>query len=311
MSPTDRRTEHAAALRKHAEKLAAHSTQSPDDLTSLSLEEIRLMLHELQVHQIELEMQNEELRRTRNEVEAAKARYFDLYDLAPVGYCTTRHPGADQGSQPHRRHAAGHCPGCNGQAARSPRFIFADDQDIYYLFRQQLLRTKNRQGCDLRMVHADGTTFWVRLEATLVSGEDDTPECRLVISEISQRKQAEEALHASEYRLRFLVQNSSDSLVIINADGTQRYVSPAAERITGFPIAELEGKAIDTLIHPDDIKDVMAAWNQAIAQPDTTVTVQYRHIHKTREWVYLGGHCPELPQRTCHQRSHRQRPGYH
>jgi hypothetical protein len=49
------------------------------------------------------------------------------------------------------------------------------------------------------------------------------------------------AQRESEERLGLLVKNSSDSLVIINADGRQRYVSPAAERIIGFPITELQG----------------------------------------------------------------------
>ncbi len=90
----------------------------------------------------------------------------------------------------------------------------------------------------------------------------------------------------SEARLNFLVKNSSDSLVILNSDGSQRFVSPAAERITGYPIGELEGRTIDTIIHPDDLEEVMAAWNEAVAHPEKTVTVQYRHIHKTRGWVF-------------------------
>ena len=98
--------------------------------------------------------------------------------------------------------------------------------------------------------------------------------------------QSTKALRESEERLHFLVKNSSDSLVILNADGSQRYVSPGAERITGFPIEKLEGKTLDALIHPDDMQAIEAAWNEAVEHPEKTVTVQYRHIHKTREWVF-------------------------
>lgn len=51
------------------------------------------MIHELRVYQIELEMQNEELRRMQGELGASQARYFDLYDLAPVGYVTVNEKG--------------------------------------------------------------------------------------------------------------------------------------------------------------------------------------------------------------------------
>ncbi len=127
---------------------------------------------------------------------------------------------------------------------------------------------------------------WIRLEADPTTTPTGDIVWNGVLSDITERRIIQEKLKESEARLNFLVKNSLDSLVLINADGRQRYVSPAAERITGYPVSQLEGKIIDTLIHPDDLKDVIAAWNEAVENPEKTVTVQYRHIHKTQGWVY-------------------------
>ena len=96
------------------------------------------MLHELRVHQIELEMQNEELRRAQAELDAARARYFDLYDLAPVGYCTL----SEQGLILEANLTAATLLGvARGALVKQPftRFILKEDQDIYYLHRKTAL----------------------------------------------------------------------------------------------------------------------------------------------------------------------------
>jgi PAS domain-containing protein len=63
-----------------ADAAAAAASPVPEDVAAA--------VHELRVHQIELEMQNEELRRAQLELEASREKYFELFDLAPVGYLT-------------------------------------------------------------------------------------------------------------------------------------------------------------------------------------------------------------------------------
>jgi PAS domain S-box-containing protein len=120
---------------------------------ALSPEEIRRMLHELRVHQIELEMQNEELRRAQAELDASRERYFDLYDLAPVGYCTLSEKGLILETN---LTAATLLNVTRSEMVNKPitRFILKEDQDIYYRHRKHVFETAEPQTVELRMVKA-------------------------------------------------------------------------------------------------------------------------------------------------------------
>ena len=67
--------------------------KNPKAIKRLPVMDAQNLLEELQIHQIELEMQNEELRHTQLELEAARDRFSDLYDFAPVGYFTISEQG--------------------------------------------------------------------------------------------------------------------------------------------------------------------------------------------------------------------------
>ena len=84
----------ADSLRLRAEKLALGAAAPlPDNPDTPSPAEMQRVFHELRVHLIELEMQNEELHRIQTELEISQAHYFDLYDLAPIGYFTLSENG--------------------------------------------------------------------------------------------------------------------------------------------------------------------------------------------------------------------------
>ena len=180
------------------------AVRMPENLETLSPEEARQSVHELRVHQIEMEMQNEELRRAQMELGASQARYFDLYDLAPVGYVTI----SEQGLILEANLTAAILLG----VARADlvkwslsRFILKEDQDIYYLHHKQLFETGMQQVCEMRVVKKDGSQFWARFEAAAAQdGENGNTLCRAVLSDITERKRVEEALRDSEKRYREL-----------------------------------------------------------------------------------------------------------
>jgi len=75
------------------------------------------------------------------------------------------------------------------------RFIFKEDEDIYYLHRRQLHEGKRSATCELRMVKRDGTPFWVQLTSTPPDeghGVGSEPLCRLVLSDITDRRRVQE-----------------------------------------------------------------------------------------------------------------------
>ena len=85
-----------------------------------------------------------------------------------------------------------------------------------------------------------------------------------------QRRRAEDRLRVREHHLRQLVENTSDIITILRADGTIDYESPSAERVTGHAPETLLGKNVFDFIHPEDHTAASAALAKLLATPGMT-----------------------------------------
>ena len=247
----DSATDLTQSLRERAESAQGHlADSSPEQFSALSPAEAQQVLHELRVHQIELKMQNDELRRKQAELDTSNARYFDFYDLAPVGYCTLSEMGVIL--QANLRTAAmlgATREDLNRQALSN--FILANDHDIFYLFRQAVMVNLEPQSCELRLKRIDRTSTWVRLQGLTVADGAGGRHLRVVIQDISEHKQAEAALISSEERYRTLVEWSPEP-VVVHRDGQFLFVNSAAIKVHAARSAsDLVGKPIFNTIHPD------------------------------------------------------------
>ncbi|MCG2740699.1 MAG: PAS domain S-box protein [Syntrophaceae bacterium] len=200
------------ALRRRAEDIFREKAAGmAENVEALSPDEVRQTLHELRVHQIELEMQNEELRRAQAEVEDARARYFDLYDLAPIGHFTL----SEAGLILEVNLTAANMLGVARSALvrrRLTSFILPEDRDIYYRYRKLLFETGAPQMCEMRMVKKDAAPFWARIDATAAQDADGAPMCRVVMSDITARKQAEAELQQAHDELEHRVTERTEAL---------------------------------------------------------------------------------------------------
>lgn len=230
------------SLRERAEEeLNRQQMNHPaDDTAPLSVEDIRKTLHELQVHQIELQVQNEELRRNQAELEAARNRYFNFYDQAPVGYCTVNAQGLIVQANLTTVGLLGVERGALRMRPFS-HFIAGEFRARYYLHRKRLTESHEPQSCELQMVKQDGTLFWTSLEAIATENADNVPVCRMVITDITERKQAEEALRNLSTYNRSLIEANLDPLVTIDHASKITDANAAMEMVTGYLRRELIG----------------------------------------------------------------------
>ena len=253
-------------LRQRAEEKLSRT--SAENLASLSPNQTRQLFHELQVHQIELEMQNEELHRVQEALEITRARYFDLYDLAPVGYLTL----TEQNIILEANLLAATLLGVPRDIlVKQPlsRFVAKEDQDIFYQCHRRLFVTGEPQACELRMIHrtAGHFAFWARVQvATGHDSEAGEKTYRVVLSDISEHKRTEKKLVESEEQFRAVAQSAVDAIISINQQSVITYWNHAAETLFGYRVDEILGQSLTTIMprqfhlaHQSGVQSIVAA----------------------------------------------------
>ncbi len=197
MKPTTASPAAAAELRAQAEAaFQAKAATSP----TLTPEGAQIILHELQIHQIELEMQNEELRRAQAELEVSRASYFDLYNLAPNGYCTLSAKGLIQKANLTLATMLG-VP--RAVLVNQPifRFVLKEDADRLYVLLLELIKAGPPRTTELRMLRPDHDPLWVHVASTTTLDDNGAPVIHFALSDIAELKLAVEALRIQAEQL--------------------------------------------------------------------------------------------------------------
>ena len=195
------------------------------------------MLHELQVHKVELEMQNHELRKVQLELEASRAKYFDLYDLAPVAYLTVNHKGLIVESNLAASALLG-VPHNDLKLGPFYRFVHKEDQHLFYLVQQRLIESGTPQGRDLRVQPTGKAQFWAHLNASVATDATGQHQLRITLTDISATLQMQ-----SELRIAATAFESQNGIFVTDADKVILKVNHAFTEMTGYSAPDAVGQS--------------------------------------------------------------------
>ncbi|HLD46575.1 MAG TPA: PAS domain S-box protein, partial [Desulfobaccales bacterium] len=244
----DRKTTRGSPdLRKEAEARLQSKTPKVQDL---SHDEISVLVHELQVHQIELEMQNDELRQGQISLEEASRKYSDFYDFTPVGFLTLDESGlirevnltATRQLGVQRRHLTD----------KSFRFFIpVEDRNRFRLYLKRVFQEPGPHPCETKLQRPDGGSFFAHLDSIAVIDVSGAKVCRTSITDISDLKEAEEKLQASERLFASFVGHLPSVAVIRDLDGRCLFANTAWEQAFRKSREEWLGKTSEELWPPE------------------------------------------------------------
>ena len=267
-------------LRERAESLL--NASSEEALVTSSPFDVKQLMHELLVHQIQLEMQNEELRSAQQQLDVSQARYFDLYDLAPIGYLTLD----DQLLIKECNLFASSMMGVSrNKLSKVPvsEILLKEDRIVFYENLKTCFELDVPQHFEMRLLGADGTVFWGSLQVVAMKAG----EYWITVTDVSGNKKAETELLESEKKFRSIFEQAAMGVARLGLDGAWLEVNQKLCAILGYPQQSLLSKCCQDLTHPEDLPMFQAAVNQIINNEIISHTSKKRYYRGSGDIVWV------------------------
>lgn len=167
-------------------------------------------------------------------------------------------------------------------------FVHPDDvkptvQKVLQAFKEKVVRVSLR----FRMRDQEGNYHWIDSDNNIEWDASLTKAIHFqgIITNITEKVEAEQRLTESETRFRLLVQNSNDITTIVDAEGHTIYESPSFYRTFNYTEDEVIGKSIFEFIHPDDIDKARVELAKGIERGGVSDPIEFRLRHHNGSWV--------------------------
>jgi PAS domain S-box-containing protein len=132
-----------------------------------------------------------------------------------------------------------------------------------------------------------GQRWFLARISPIVDSDNTYRSVSMLIRNITERKQAEQAYAAIQKRFQALIEHAPDGIALLDITGKLQQVTPSTEHILGYPLQEAVSQDPGLLTHPDDLPVVLSLLNDLIQHPGSVASIQYRFRHKDGSWRWL------------------------
>jgi diguanylate cyclase (GGDEF)-like protein/PAS domain S-box-containing protein len=137
-----------------------------------------------------------------------------------------------------------------------------------------------------RFRHADGSWRWVESVGTYLLDDPHVGGVVVTSRDVTERKEAEEALRESEQRFRKSFNDAAIGMALVATDGRFLQANRSLREIVGYTEEELLSKTFQDLTHPDDLQKDLDNLRRMLAGEIRTYQMEKRYLHKEGHIVW-------------------------
>jgi PAS domain S-box-containing protein len=183
-------------------------------------------------------------------------------------------------------------------------FPGANFQDFLYLGSDNVFMPMFNEAASGKYVEREscqadihGNMFWLRTKMyPIYDTQKGLIGVTVLAENITDRKKVEKELEQREEMNRALIENISDTIILLNEQLKVTYQSPSYVRTTGFSIEDLKEKTVLDILHPDEMAYCLAIVEQSKASPGVAIPLQLRTLHKKGHYIWIEGTATNLLQ---------------
>ena len=175
------------------------------------------------------------------------------------------------------------------------QFLHPDDvENVVRLFTDAVAGARTQPLLEFRLMHKDGHAVWCYTSPTALEYGSDELYFVAIITDVTERKLAEDMLRKSEENYRLLAENVTDVIWTMDMDFRFTFISPSVMRLRGLTVEEAMAERLEDIFPPSSLQALVEGFKEGIVaeamgqrDPSRSWTVKLEECHKDGSLIWV------------------------